>query len=87
MGTAQQPIVAATEISNVTDFPARAESIATILLSRIILVHGSFIFSLIAYRHIVVVICVDPFALYFEIVARHGSDHGGIILLFVRQKQ
>ncbi|KAG5111154.1 hypothetical protein JHK82_040377 [Glycine max] len=33
MRTAQQPIVAAAEISNVTDFPARAESIATIVTS------------------------------------------------------
>ncbi|KAH1042417.1 hypothetical protein GYH30_024622 [Glycine max] len=36
------------------------------LLSRVILVHGSFIFSLIAYCHIVAAICVAPFALYFE---------------------
>ncbi|XP_027938467.1 WAT1-related protein At1g44800-like [Vigna unguiculata] len=36
------------------------------LLSRVILVQGSFIFSLIAYRHIVAAICVAPFALYFE---------------------
>ncbi|KAG5006711.1 hypothetical protein JHK85_025253 [Glycine max] len=32
----------------------------------VILVHGSFIFSLIAYCHIVAAICVAPFALYFE---------------------
>ncbi|KAL5129121.1 WAT1-related protein [Glycine soja] len=36
------------------------------LLSRVILVHDSFIFSLIAYRHIVDTICIAPFALYFE---------------------
>ncbi|BAT81580.1 hypothetical protein LR48_Vigan07g182600 [Vigna angularis] len=36
------------------------------LLSRVILVQGSFIFSLIAYRHIVAAFCVAPFALYFE---------------------
>jgi hypothetical protein len=36
------------------------------LLSRVILVQGTFIFSLIAYQHIVAAICVAPFALYFE---------------------
>ncbi|TKY56412.1 WAT1-related protein [Spatholobus suberectus] len=36
------------------------------LLSRVILVKGSFIFSLIAYRHIVAAVCVAPFAFYFE---------------------
>ncbi|CAJ1970587.1 unnamed protein product [Sphenostylis stenocarpa] len=36
------------------------------LLLRVILVEGSFIFALIAYRHIVAAICVAPFALYFE---------------------
>ncbi|KAH1214312.1 WAT1-related protein [Glycine max] len=36
------------------------------LLSRVVLVQGSFIFSLIAYRFIVATICVAPFALYFE---------------------
>ncbi|XP_027368428.1 WAT1-related protein At1g09380-like [Abrus precatorius] len=36
------------------------------LLSRVILVQGSFICALIAYRHIVAAICVAPFALYFE---------------------
>ncbi|XP_022637811.1 WAT1-related protein At5g64700 isoform X2 [Vigna radiata var. radiata] len=36
------------------------------LLSRVILVQGSFIFSLIAYRHIIAALCVAPFALYFE---------------------
>ncbi|KAK7385477.1 hypothetical protein VNO78_31198 [Psophocarpus tetragonolobus] len=36
------------------------------LLTRIILVQGSFIFSLNTYRYIVGAICVVPFALYFE---------------------
>ncbi|CAL0315595.1 unnamed protein product [Lupinus luteus] len=36
------------------------------LLSRVILVQGTFIFALIAYRHIVAALCVAPFALYFE---------------------
>ncbi|KAH1061581.1 hypothetical protein GYH30_004856 [Glycine max] len=36
------------------------------LLSRIILVRGFFIFSLIVYRHLVAAICVAPFAFYFE---------------------
>jgi len=36
------------------------------LLSRVILVQGTFIFALIAYRHIVAAVCVTPFALYFE---------------------
>lgn len=36
------------------------------LLSRVILVQGTFIFALIAYRHIVAAICVAPFAFYFE---------------------
>ncbi|KAK7275933.1 hypothetical protein RIF29_17060 [Crotalaria pallida] len=36
------------------------------LLSRIILVQGTFIFALIAYRHIVAAFCVAPFAFYFE---------------------
>jgi len=36
------------------------------LLSRVILVQGTYIFALIAYRHIVAAICVAPFALYFE---------------------
>ncbi|KAK7385479.1 hypothetical protein VNO78_31200 [Psophocarpus tetragonolobus] len=36
------------------------------LLTRVILVQGSFIGSLIVYRHIVAAICVAPFALYFE---------------------
>lgn len=36
------------------------------LLSRIILVQGSYIFALTTYRYIVAAICVAPFALYFE---------------------
>ncbi|RDY03513.1 WAT1-related protein, partial [Mucuna pruriens] len=36
------------------------------LLSRVILVHGSFVFALIAYRHVVAAVCVAPFALCFE---------------------
>ncbi|XP_020205504.1 WAT1-related protein At5g64700 isoform X2 [Cajanus cajan] len=36
------------------------------LLSRVILVEGSSICALIAYRHVVAAICVAPFALYFE---------------------
>lgn len=36
------------------------------LLSRVILVQGTYIFALIAYRHIVAAICVAPFAFYFE---------------------
>ncbi|CAL5189578.1 unnamed protein product [Lathyrus oleraceus] len=36
------------------------------LLSRVSLVHGTYIFALIAYRYIVAAICVVPFALYFE---------------------
>ncbi|MED6185257.1 hypothetical protein PIB30_055289 [Stylosanthes scabra] len=36
------------------------------LLSRIILVNGTFIFALTAYRHIVAALFVAPFALYFE---------------------
>ncbi|XP_058732864.1 WAT1-related protein At5g64700-like [Vicia villosa] len=36
------------------------------LLSRVILVRGTFIFALITYRYLVAAICVVPFALYFE---------------------
>ncbi|KAK7301015.1 hypothetical protein RJT34_11870 [Clitoria ternatea] len=36
------------------------------ILSRVILVQGTFIFALIADRLIVAAICVAPFALYFE---------------------
>ncbi|XP_028806612.1 WAT1-related protein At5g64700-like [Neltuma alba] len=36
------------------------------LLSRLILVEGTFVFSLIAYRHVVATLCVAPFAFYFE---------------------
>ncbi|XP_047165029.1 WAT1-related protein At5g64700-like isoform X2 [Vigna umbellata] len=36
------------------------------LLSRVILVQGTFIAALIVYRHLVAALCVAPFALYFE---------------------
>jgi len=36
------------------------------ILSRVILVEGTFIFALIAYRHVVAAVCVAPFAFYFE---------------------
>ena len=36
------------------------------LLSKVILSEGSFIFALMAYRHVVAAICVAPFALCFE---------------------
>lgn len=36
------------------------------LLSRVILVQGTFIFALLAYRHLVAAVCVFPLALYFE---------------------
>ncbi|KAK7353467.1 hypothetical protein VNO80_18914 [Phaseolus coccineus] len=36
------------------------------ILTRVILVEGTFIFALIAYRHIVAAVCVAPFAFYFE---------------------
>ncbi|XP_060972002.1 WAT1-related protein At1g44800 [Cannabis sativa] len=37
------------------------------LLSRIILVKGTFVFALITYRNVVAAICVAPLAYYFEI--------------------
>jgi hypothetical protein len=36
------------------------------LLSRVILSEGTFIFALMAYRHVVAAIGVAPFAFYFE---------------------
>ncbi|KAL1348865.1 hypothetical protein HN51_024757 [Arachis hypogaea] len=36
------------------------------LLSRVILVNGTFIFALTSYRHVVAALFVAPFALYFE---------------------
>lgn len=36
------------------------------LLSRVILVQGTFIGALIVYRHLVAAACVAPFALYLE---------------------
>jgi len=53
------------------------------LLSRVILVQGSFIFSLIAYRHIVAAICVAPFALYFERYVFHSISYFFIIFLLL----
>ncbi|KAG5122440.1 hypothetical protein JHK84_040780 [Glycine max] len=162
MRTAQQPIVAAAEISNVTDFPARAESIATIVTSsshgityRMTLAQGLFYYGLrdtsatyvvnflnlklemhtwagrvkcggtilcvggalvtsiykgkefylghqshhvqtVVTAHkthmlrgtfILICFCFSYTAWFLVQVARHGSDHGGIILLFVGQKQ
>ncbi|KAG5052708.1 hypothetical protein JHK87_004906 [Glycine soja] len=49
------------------------------LLSRIILVRGFFIFSLIVYRHLVAAICVAPFAFYFErMVLAQGLFYYGL---------
>lgn len=36
------------------------------ILSRLILVEGTFVFSLLVYRHVVATLCVAPFAFYFE---------------------
>ncbi|KAJ7959467.1 WAT1-related protein [Quillaja saponaria] len=36
------------------------------LLSKVILNEGTFIFALMAYRHVVAAVCVAPFAFYFE---------------------
>ncbi|CAK9324298.1 unnamed protein product [Citrullus colocynthis] len=36
------------------------------LLSKVILNHGTFIFALMAYRHLVATLCVAPFAFFFE---------------------
>ncbi|GMN44272.1 hypothetical protein TIFTF001_013472 [Ficus carica] len=36
------------------------------ILTRVILVEGTFIFSLMAYRHVVASLCVAPLAFYFE---------------------
>ncbi|KAJ7965212.1 WAT1-related protein [Quillaja saponaria] len=36
------------------------------LLSKVILNQGTFIFALMAYRHVVAAVCVAPFAFYFE---------------------
>ncbi|KAL2339527.1 hypothetical protein Fmac_007467 [Flemingia macrophylla] len=36
------------------------------ILSRVILMEGTSIFALIAYRHVVAAVCVAPFAFYFE---------------------
>lgn len=36
------------------------------LLSRVILGQGTFIFALMAYRHVVAALCVAPLAFFFE---------------------
>ncbi|XP_022922848.1 WAT1-related protein At5g64700-like isoform X1 [Cucurbita moschata] len=36
------------------------------LLSKVILNHGTFVFALMAYRHLVAALCVAPFAFFFE---------------------
>lgn len=36
------------------------------ILSRVILSEGTFVFALMAYRHVVAAFSVAPFALYFE---------------------
>ncbi|XP_048226852.1 WAT1-related protein At2g37460 isoform X4 [Ricinus communis] len=36
------------------------------LLAKVILNNGTFVFALMAYRHVVAALCVAPFALYFE---------------------
>ncbi|XP_038877968.1 WAT1-related protein At5g64700-like [Benincasa hispida] len=36
------------------------------VLSKVILNHGTFIFALMAYRHLVATLCVAPFAFFFE---------------------
>ncbi|RDX97386.1 WAT1-related protein, partial [Mucuna pruriens] len=56
------------------------------LLSRIILVQGTFIFSLIAYRHIVAAICVAPFALYFERQRSYDEFYSHSLVLALRQR-
>ncbi|KAF4398876.1 hypothetical protein G4B88_023470 [Cannabis sativa] len=51
------------------------------LLSRIILVKGTFVFALITYRNVVAAICVAPLAYYFEIRMerlRLGSKEGKV---------
>ncbi|KAF4356596.1 hypothetical protein F8388_006340 [Cannabis sativa] len=39
------------------------------ILSRIILVEGTFVFALMTYRHLVAALCVAPLAFYFERVS------------------
>lgn len=36
------------------------------LLSKVIISEGTFLFALMAYRHLVAAFCVVPLALYFE---------------------
>ncbi|XP_062076084.1 WAT1-related protein At1g09380-like [Humulus lupulus] len=40
------------------------------LLSRVILVRGTFVFALMTYRHLVAALCVAPLAFYFERVSK-----------------
>ncbi|KAF1863954.1 hypothetical protein Lal_00031094 [Lupinus albus] len=47
------------------------------LLSRVILVQGTFIYALNAYRNIVAALCVAPFALYFERMEKLGLQTWG----------
>jgi len=57
------------------------------LLSRVILVQGTFIAALIVYRHLVAAICVAPFALYFERYSSFStffSIHGSSCLHFTK---
>lgn len=36
------------------------------LLSKVILSHGTFVFALMTYRHVVATLCIAPFALIWE---------------------
>ncbi|KAL6122995.1 hypothetical protein ACLB2K_075518 [Fragaria x ananassa] len=53
------------------------------LLSKVILSEGSFIFALMAYRHVVAAICVAPFALCFERIKEHKLGWSLWLWLFV----
>ncbi|KAL6127476.1 hypothetical protein ACLB2K_070841 [Fragaria x ananassa] len=53
------------------------------LLSKVILSEGSFIFALMAYRHVVAAICVAPFALCFERIKEHKFGWSVWLWLFV----
>ncbi|XP_004307909.1 PREDICTED: WAT1-related protein At5g64700-like [Fragaria vesca subsp. vesca] len=53
------------------------------LLSKVILSEGSFIFALMAYRHVVAAICVAPFALCFERIKEHKLGWSVWFWLFV----
>ena len=39
---------------------------AMLLLSKVVLDQGMFVFALLAYRHVVGAVCVAPFALFSE---------------------